>query len=168
MSCTSRATPSRTVRSSRLKMARAMKPPMPRASSASKPREVIVALPTRTPARDGRREWIVGNGVLVGRYAERLEQLFGLLAGDARGREVDEAQVIVGAAGNEAQAGPPTKPSPKAAAFSTTAWRTRRTTGCAASPKATALAAMTCMSGPPCHPGNIGLVVTCRKSPRCW
>ena len=60
---------------------------------------------------------------------------------------------------------PATSPSPSAAAFSTTwsiyAWNS----GCSASPNATALPAITCMSGPPCVPGNTALSMARASSP---
>lgn len=108
-------------------------------------------------ARDAARQRIIGDGVLVGRDAERLEQLLGLLAGDAGRREVDEAEVIVGAARNETQ----TTFDEALAQGGGVLDDGMRVVGefrTAASPKATALAAMTCMSGPPCQPGNTALL----------
>ncbi len=50
------------------------------------------------------RAGLVGDGVLVHGKAHALEQLLCFLAGDVGGGEVDEHQMVVGAAGNQAKA----------------------------------------------------------------
>ena len=53
---------------------------------------------------DERRLGVVGDRVLVQRDAGAVERLLGHLAGDAEGPEVDEHEVVVGAAGDDAEA----------------------------------------------------------------
>ena len=80
----------------------------------------------------------------------------GCLAGDAIGTHVDKDQVVVGAAAGEAHPSS-TKPVARAWALSRIRWQYAPKLGRSASPNATALAAMTCINGPPWIPGNTAL-----------
>ena len=68
------------------------------------PRVVTAGVPTRMPLADHRRILIERNRVLVDGDAGLAERRLGDLAGDALREHVDEHQVIVGAAADEAEA----------------------------------------------------------------
>ena len=99
---------------------------------------------------------VVGDLVAVERDAGAVEDLLGLLAGElgVEVPQVDEQQVVVGAARHEPE--PLARRAPRRAPrrCATTGARTARSSGSTASRNATAFAAITCSSGPPCSPGK--------------
>ena len=75
-----------------------------RISASAKPRVVTAGLPSRMPL--GFSGGLTSNGmrVLVDRDARAVERVFGFLAAHAFREDVDQQQVRVGAAGNDAEA----------------------------------------------------------------
>ena len=98
-----------------------------------------------------------GHGVLVGRDVDLAHQQVGHLAGEADRAQVEQHQVVVGAAGDHGDAAllDPGRPGPGRCGSPAGCRSGRR--AAAASPKATALAAITCSSGPPWLPGKTAL-----------
>ena len=112
------------------------------------------------------RQRIEGDGVLVDGDADLVEELLGLLAGDAQGRHVDEHQVVVGAARDDARRRWRSSVSASTAGvLDRSAACPRGTSSLRASLKATALAAMTCISGPPWMPGKTVLSMAWARCP---
>ena len=60
--------------------------------------------PHANAARHKRGTCLTGNRVLVDGEPHRIEQRLGILARDARGSEIDQAQVVIGPTGHESQA----------------------------------------------------------------
>ena len=129
-----------------------------------KPLVVTAGEPTQ-PARDVERGILERHHVAVGRDADALEEFLALEAGEAGRPQVDEREVHVGAAGHEAQAAFGQRLGEHGAVldicrcslWNSWLWAMRRHT---------ALAAMTCMSGPPCMPGNTALSIASACSAR--
>ena len=71
-------------------------------------------------AGDERRLRVVRDGVLVDRDAGLVERLLGDLAGEALGPEVDQHQVVVGAARDDGEAALDQRRRPAPCAFATT------------------------------------------------
>ncbi len=69
-----------------------------------KPRVVGRSAAHADAARDEGAARLVRNGVLVHRQAHAFEQLLGVLARDVGRGQIDQAQMVVGAAGHQAQA----------------------------------------------------------------
>ena len=142
-----------------------IQPPDLRISSGPMPRVVVAGVPTRIPDATLGGLRVERDRVLVDGDADLVEQRLGLAARDAQRRHVDEHQVVVGAAADRAgrprsasglRRGPP--------AFSIV----RRLVApevarSAASRNATALAATTCISGPPWTPGKTDLSIACAE-----
>ena len=113
-----------------------------------------------------RRQRIERDRVLVHRDADAVEDVLRLLARDAERRDIDEHQMVVRATGDDLRAvlGEGLRREPG-----------RCDGACAVAPEfvrggersATALAAMTCISGPPCKPGKDGLVHLTCPGPLC-
>ena len=120
------------------------------------PRVVTAGVPEADAAGDERRLRILGNGVLVDGDAGVAERLLGHLAGEALGTEVDQHEVRVGAARDDGVAALDQRVGQRLRIFDD-ARGVRLEIGVSASLNATALAAMTCSSGPPCVPGNTDL-----------
>ena len=72
--------------------------PTARISSGPKPREVVAGVPIRMPDAVFGGQRVEGDRVLVDGDADLVEQVLGLLAGDPERRDVDEHEVVVGAA----------------------------------------------------------------------
>ena len=107
------------------------------------------------------RAGVVGDGVAVAGDAGPVEHLLGLLAGQlgVEGAQVDQDHVVVGAPGDQAEALGHQGVAQGARRWPPPGRRSRRNSGRAASAKATALAAMTCSSGPPWRPGKTALSI---------
>ena len=133
---------------------RAMSAPMAPISAARMPRVVIAGVPRRIAAGHHRRIGVEGNRVLVDRDAGAAERGLGDLAGEALREDVDQHQVVVGAAADHAEAGARPAPAASACALATTLALVVGELRLGGLPKHTALAAMMCISGPPCTPGN--------------
>ena len=88
-----------------------------------------------------------------------VERLLRDLAGHAERPEVDEHEVVVGAARHDAEALGRERRRRARRRCATISAAYSRKSGCAASWNATAFAAITCMSGPPCRPGNTALSI---------
>ena len=118
------------------------------------PRVVSAGVPMRMP--DGSSGGRVSKGMplrlTVMPAASRA--LLGHLAGQALRGHVHQQQVIVGAAGDEAEAGALQFVGERLGVGDGLGGVGAERRACSASPKAMALAAMTCISGPPCMPGK--------------
>ena len=137
-----------------------------RISSAPMPAVVTDAAPSRSPLVTNGFSGSFGIAFLLHVIPAPVERLLRDLAGDAERAQVDQHQVVVGAARDDAEALGRRARSASAGALATTRPRTRGTT--AGSPRwnATALAATTCISGPPCRPGNTALSIAAAYSRR--
>ena len=133
---------------------RAMNSAMRSISGSRMPRLVMAGRADADAARDHRRILIERNRVLVDGDAGLAERRLGDLAGEPFREDVDEHQVIVGAAADEPEARGRQRLRRAAARWRRSASGTRRSAGSIASLKHTALAAMMCISGPPWTPGN--------------
>ena len=118
------------------------------------PRVVTAGVPSADAARDHRRVLIERDRVLVDGDAGLAERRLGDLAGDALREHVDQHEVVVGAAADDAEAGARSARRRAASRWRRSAADSPQTPASAASLKHTALAAMMCISGPPCTPGN--------------
>ena len=90
--------------SSRVRMASMMIRPTARISSSPKPRDVVAGVPSRMPRAVLGGCVVERDAVLVDRDPDLVEEVLGLLAGHAERRHVDEHQVVVRAAGDDARA----------------------------------------------------------------
>ena len=79
------------------------------------------------------------------------------LPGDALRRQVDQDQVVVGAAGDQRRSRARSARRPAPSRWPRPGARTPRNSGCAASCSATAIAAVVWLCGPPCRPGKTAL-----------
>ena len=123
-------------------------------SSSVKPRVVIAGLPRRMPEVTNGFSGSLGIAFLLTVMCARRQRRLGVLAGDLLGAQVDQEHVAVGAAGHDAQAAFLQHASTARAHCRAPAAGSAGSRLPSASPNATALAAMTCISGPPCKPGK--------------
>ena len=139
-------------------------------SSVPSPRVVAAGVPDRMPLVTLRRSWVEGNDVLVGVEGGLVQGFLHDDAGDVvslpRASRVDEHQMVVCAAADQAQTLIPVARRRAPARCPESAADNSRKSGLSASPKPTALAAMTCMSGPPCVPGKTARSMARRSSSR--
>ena len=137
-------------------------------SGSPMPAVVTAGVPSRSPLVTNGERGSSGIGVLVEGDAGPVEHLLGHLAGElgVEGAQVDQHQVVVGAARDEPEALAGQGLGQGLGVGARSGRRTSRNSGWAASAKATALAAMTCSSGPPCRPGNTALSMAVASSAR--
>ena len=107
-------------------------------------------------ARDHRRARVERHGVAVDGDADLVQAVLGLLAVELGLAQVDEHEVHVGAAGQHVDAVAGAEQLARRPPWRrrrVRRWRSRKASVCAIR-SATALPAMTCISGPPCWPGK--------------
>ena len=107
---------------------------------------------------------VVRDHVLVGMDAGIVQRSLGLLPADLCGAQIHQHQVVVGAAADQAEALSAAVRSPAPGHYRGSAGSILLNSGCSASPKATALAAITCISGPPWVPGKTALSMCFARS----
>ena len=128
-------------------------------ASRSKPRAASAGVPIRTPELTIGGRGSNGTALRFTVIPDSVQPVLGLLAVEFGVAQVDQHQVHVGAAADHVD---PRRAGVRAAAAARRgSWRrpgcaagARANSGSAASLNDTALAAMTCSSGPPCWPGN--------------
>ena len=128
--------------------------PISRISSSPMPRVVSAGVPMRMPEVTIGGRSSNGIDVLVHRDAGAVQRVLAVLPGERPGREVDQHQVVVGAAAARGASPARCSASASAAAFVDDLLLAGLELGLERSPKATALPAMTCISGPPWMPGK--------------
>ena len=139
-----------------------MSSPTRRISAGAEARDVVAGVPTRMPDAVFGGSGSNGMAFLLTVMPTVVEELLGLVAGDAERRHVHEHEVVVRAARDE-RAPCAASVSASTVAFSMVRrWSSRNASPCASS-SATALAAMTCMSGPPWIPGKTALSIVLRQ-----
>ena len=90
--------------SSRSRIASMMIRPIARISSGPNPRDVVAGVPMRMPEAVFGGSWSNGMAFLLTVIADLVEQVLGLLAGHPERRHVDEHEVVVRAARDDAGA----------------------------------------------------------------
>ena len=123
-------------------------------SRSRMPRVVTAGVPMRTPLVTNGFLRLLWHGVLVHRDPREIECLLGGLAGETFIAEIDEHEMVVRSAGHELVAardeGLRERLRVGDDALRIVDTKARRSSAS----NATALAAITCSSGPPCQPGN--------------
>ena len=118
------------------------------------PRVVTAGVPMRMPLATIGGRGSNGMVFLFTVMSTALERLLGVLAGEAGRVQVDQEEVVVGAARDDAMAALLERRARAPRRSRATAPLVGAELRLSASSKATALAAMTCTSGPPWRPGK--------------
>ncbi len=134
---------------------RTMQAAMAAISAAPMPRVVTAGVPMRMPLVTKGPAGVEGDGVFVDGDPGPAQGLLGILAGDAEAGQVQPASCGCRCRRRPGRPRRPSDPRPGPRRFGRCGSGRPGSRRCRASLKATALAAMTCISGPPWMPGKI-------------